>query len=56
MLFEYRADPHRPAYNVTRRYTIAGDVDLGRLDGAIRDVVDGTRPAAHLVRRRLASD
>ena len=56
MLFEYRVDPRDTRYNVTRLYTIDGDVDIDVLDAAVRDVVMHHAPLhtnfdAHRTRR-----
>ena len=38
MLFDHRRDPADTRYNVTRLYRLPPDIDLDRLDAAIRDV------------------
>ena len=38
MLFDHRRDPGDTRYNVTRWYRLPPDIDLNRLEGAIRDV------------------
>ncbi len=39
MLFEYRAAPHDPRYNVTRIYTVTGPFDGERFRDAVEDLV-----------------
>ncbi|NIR38662.1 MAG: hypothetical protein GWN79_15910, partial [Actinobacteria bacterium] len=58
MLFEYRSDPADTRYNVTRLYRLRGDVDVDRLESALRDVVMAHEPLHTLfdpARTRLGS-
>lgn len=44
MLFEYRSDPTDVRYNVTRHYVVDADVDVDRLEQALRVVVERHEP------------